>query len=132
MNGPLQLYSPAPARVGLTERQRDCFDIIERHIAQFRHAPTTREIAKAMNLKSGGRVHYLLAALQERGWIVFLPRRARSITIVPDTSASGYVLPPAIDARLRAHCAATDENPADVLADAVTLFFDEAEGSVAA
>jgi SOS-response transcriptional repressor LexA len=129
--GPLQILPPSPSRLGLTGRQRDCFLIIENHIASFGHAPTTREIAKMMSLKSGGRVHHLLVALQERGWITFLPGRARSIAIVPQ-EVPAYRLPPEIDARLRAHCAATAEDPSDVLADAVALFFDEAEGSVAA
>lgn len=122
-----------PARINLTGRQRDCLNAIERHIALFGHSPTSRELAKFMGQKHHGSVYSLLVALQERGWITFIPRKKRSITIVPPPQPSpGYVLPAAIDAKLRAHCTATGEEPADVLADAVTLFFDEAEGCVAA
>jgi SOS-response transcriptional repressor LexA len=121
-----------PARINLTGRQRDCFNAIERHIALFGHSPTSRELAKVMGLKYHASVHNILVALQERGWISFIPRKNRSITIVPSPAEPGYVLPAALDAKLRAHCAATGEDPADVVADAVTLFFDEAEGSVAA
>ncbi len=132
MSLPQQVYPPAPFRVGLTARQRDCFDIIESHIATFKHPPSMQEIADMMNFKSKGRVVELLRALEERGWIRITRRRARAIAIIPDVVLGGYLLPPAVDAKLRTHCAATGENPADVLADAVTLFFDEAEGSVAA
>jgi SOS-response transcriptional repressor LexA len=122
-----------PARVGLTGRQRDCFKAIERHIALCGHSPTSRELAKVMGLKNHSAAYNLLVALQERGWIRFLPRKTRSITIVRDDPApAGYVLPAELDAKLRAHCAAVDDDPADVVADAVAMFFDDAEGSVAA
>jgi SOS-response transcriptional repressor LexA len=121
-----------PARIGLTAAQRTCFNAIERHIALFGLSPTSRELAKVMGLKSHASVYNVLVALRERGWITFLPRKNRSITIVPDAASAGYVLPAELDAMLRTHCAATGENPADVVADAVALFFDEAEGSVAA
>jgi SOS-response transcriptional repressor LexA len=122
----------AITRFNLTERQAECFRTVERLIAAGQ-SPTSREIAKAMGISSPGRVHVLLVALQERGWITFIPKKQRSITIVPGfPAADALTLPADIEERLRTHCAATGENPSDVLADAVTLFFDDAEGSVAA
>lgn len=124
----------ATSRLGLTVRQRDCFEFIERFIAEQKHPPSRREIAKGLGIKSGGRINCLLEGLKERGWITYQPWRARSIVIVPETPPTGYVLPPELDAKLRRHCALNNEAPADVLADAVTLFLDEiaAAGSAAA
>jgi SOS-response transcriptional repressor LexA len=133
MNALASAVAPiAPARVGLTDRQLDCFTAIQAHIANCRQSPTTRELAKAMGLSSPGRIHFLLVALQERGWITFLPRRARSIAIVPDGAAAAYTLPPNVERALQAHCALFNESPAAVVADAVVLMLDEAEGKVAA
>jgi SOS-response transcriptional repressor LexA len=126
VNGPAQVYPPSPVRAGLTGRQRDCFEAIVLHIAVFRQPPTIRELAKAMGLVSKGRIHNLLVGLQERGWITFIPKRARTIAIV--TEAPSYKLPPDVEAALLKHCCATGENPADVLADAVTMLLDDVEG----
>lgn len=120
-------------RMSLTARQRDCFEVIQHHIENLGQAPSRRELARLLGLRSPGHVILLLTALQERGWITMLPNRARSITIVPeDAACPGHVLPPLVEAKLRAHCAASGEKPDDVVADAVALFFDEAEGRVAA
>ncbi|MET4199100.1 hypothetical protein [Bradyrhizobium sp. LA6.12] len=126
--------TPAPIRIGLTARQRECLELIERHQFTFKQTPTRRELAKMLGLKSPGRVVELLRGLQERGWITFLPRRARSITLLaePTPRTGGYELPLALDAALRRYCAGTGEKPEDVVADAVALLLDEAEGQVAA
>lgn len=131
MNALAQIPEPAPVRAGLTPRQRDCFEAIMAHIALHRCSPSYRELRIAMGLKTSGRINELLSALQERGWIAFQPRKQRSIAVLPGT-APAYTLPPNIEAALRNHCQLTGDNPADVVADAVVLFFDEAEGSVAA
>lgn len=133
MNAVASVTEFVPARVGLTDRQRACFTAIQSHIAVHRHSPTSRELAKAMGLSSPGRIHVLLVALRERGWITFLPGRARSVAIVPDgLLAATYTLPPKLEAALQDHCRATGDDPAAVVADAVVLMLDEAEGSVAA
>lgn len=126
--------TPAPIRIGLTARQRECLELIERHQAMFKQTPSRRELANMLGLKSPGRVVELLRGLQERGWITFLPRRARSITLLsePTPRTGGYELPLALDAALRRYCTGTGEKPEDVVADAVALLLDEAEGQVAA
>ena len=118
----------APARFSLTRRQRDCFEAIERHIDLCKQSPTSRELAKAMGISCHSQVHHILKALQERGWINFISRLPRSITIVTPS----YSLPPALDAQIRAYAAENGDDPADVVADAVALFFDKDEESVAA
>ena len=86
------------------------------------------------DFKSTGRVTEVLRALQERGWITFIPGRARSITVLEKASprTGGYDLGLALDAKLRRYCTDSGEKPEDVVADAVALFLDQAEGQVAA
>jgi SOS-response transcriptional repressor LexA len=122
----------APARAGLTDRMQQCFNEIERHISRNRCAPTYTQLGNALGLKSKSGVYRLLHELRERGWITFMNRKPQSIAVVRDLSTASYTLPPAVEAKLRAHCLAVNEDPAAVVADAVALFFDEAEGSVAA
>ncbi|MBW7968152.1 hypothetical protein [Bradyrhizobium sp. BR 10289] len=126
--------STAPIRIGLTTAQREILEGIERHIAQHNQPPSYREIAKMFGFKSTGRVTEVLRALQERGWVTFIPGRARSITVLEKASprTGGYQLPLALDAALRRYCTSTGETPQDVVADAVALFLDEADGQVAA
>lgn len=84
--------------------------------------------------KSTGRVTEVLRGLQERGWITFIPGRAHSITVLDKANprTGGYTLPLALDAQLRRYCTDTREDPEDVVADAVALLLDQAEGDVAA
>ncbi|MET4206887.1 hypothetical protein [Bradyrhizobium sp. LA2.1] len=121
-------------RIGLTTTQREFLEGIERHIEQHRQPPSYREIAKMFGFKSTGRVTEVLRGLQERGWITFLPGRARSITVLDKASprTGGYELPLALDAQLRRYCTDMGEKPDDVVADAVALLLDAAEGQVAA
>ncbi len=124
------MNAPAPVRMGLTPRQRDCFEAIRGYIERHGQSPSYDDLVAALNVSSRGNIVRLVYALRDRGWISFLTCTRRSIAIVQDPPA--YALPPQVEAKLLAHCCATGENPNDVLADAVTLFFDEAEGSVAA
>lgn len=116
----------------LTRSQRECFEVIERFLAERDEAPSVRELQRALGLQSPGHVTDMLKSLKERGWITYLPHKARSIVIVPKGAVPGYVLPADLDARLRDHALANGDRPADALSDIVALFFDEHEGSVAA
>jgi SOS-response transcriptional repressor LexA len=119
-------------RLGLTARQRKCFDAIEAYMAQHRKAPTYREIAAIMGTKALGNVVPLVAQLRDRGWINYRERCTRSIVILEDGGAPSYVLPASVEAVLRRHCAASGDHPSAVVADAVALFLDEAERDHAA
>ncbi|MDD1534591.1 MULTISPECIES: LexA family protein [unclassified Bradyrhizobium] len=126
--------SNAPIRIGLTKCQREMLEGIEAYIAQHNQPPSYREIANMFGFKSTGRVTEVLRALQERGWITFIPGRARSITVMEKVSprTGGYDLGLALDAKLRRFCADTNQRPEDVVADAVALLLDQEEGQVAA
>jgi SOS-response transcriptional repressor LexA len=121
------------ARYSLTKSQRECFEVIEQLIAEKGEGPSVRELQAALGLKSPGHVTEMLASLKERGWITYLPHKARSIVVVPQGGAPlGYQLPADLDARLRDHALSHGDAPDHALADIVALFFDELEGGVAA
>lgn len=116
-------------RAGLTPEQRRCFLAIESHIAAHGNAPSYDELRIALGLASKGGVARLVEALQARGWITYQERIPHSIAIVPGAviAPPGYVLPPKIEAALRAFCSTHGEDPAAIVADAVALFMDEAD-----
>jgi SOS-response transcriptional repressor LexA len=124
----------APIRLGISERMQECFTAIQTHILRHGSAPSYLQLKNALGLKSKSGVYRLVCELQERGWITFKARRPQSIAIVPhQPNAFGHILPPAVEAALRAYCVKHNEgDPSAIVADAVALFLDEAEGSVAA
>jgi repressor LexA len=67
---------PAP----LTERQREVLDFIVAN--RVFYAPTVREIAAALSIKSPNGVACHLEALQRKGYIVRAKGRARAIEVV--------------------------------------------------
>jgi SOS-response transcriptional repressor LexA len=115
-------------KLGLTPRQRDCFDVIKAYIGQHGQAPSYSEIAAGMGTKSKGRVGVLLAALEQRGWIKTDPHLSRSITVCAEHEGLPlYDLPAKVEAALKAYCDRTGEARRSVVADAVALFLDERE-----
>lgn len=69
--------------MGLTPKQRELYDFIARYLRERATAPSFAEMQKAMNSASQSRIHTLLNALQERGYIRRIPRKARAIELVP-------------------------------------------------
>lgn len=70
-------------RMGLTQRQSDCLTAIKGFAAAGR-SPSLHEIAVKMGLnpKSKSAVYVHLVGLKERGYIDWLPNKARSIFLV--------------------------------------------------
>ncbi len=66
----------------LTARQSDALAFIAAFQAERGFGPSYREIAKGIGLESVGRVHRLVACLEERGAIRRLANRARSIEVI--------------------------------------------------
>lgn len=118
--------SVAAQRVGLTHRQHQCFMAADAYIREHKCSPSMEDLRVALNLSSRGYVVRLVAALQERGYVTVMPNKGRSLAIVRDEPQ--YELPPAIEDALRAHCKATGDDPADVVADAVSLHLDALAG----
>ena len=106
---------------GLMPRQRETLEFIVAYQAERGLSPSFSEIAKAVGVGKS-RIHYLILGLWRRGYVDFKPGRWRSIIVLEQPT---FTLPPDTLAKLYAFCQATKENPADVVADAVTLHLDE-------
>lgn len=68
--------------MGLTKRQREVLDYIERHIREEGLPPTIREIGARFALSSTGSVRDHLRALSEKKYIECIPRAARGIRLL--------------------------------------------------
>ncbi|HBH27069.1 MAG TPA: repressor LexA [Rhodospirillaceae bacterium] len=66
----------------LTAKQKDLLLFLHRWTTAQGTAPSFEEMAQALGLKSKSGVHRLISALEERGYIVRLPHRARAIEVV--------------------------------------------------
>lgn len=87
---------------GLTPAQRDLLQFISSYIAKHDIAPTVDEMRHQFGYASKSTIGYLLNGLQERGWIIRIPHKERSIEIVGRPQSSG--LRSDIAAALAAHC----------------------------
>lgn len=69
----------------LTPRQAECFTAIEAHVAKTGEAPTVRELADALGLKSPNPAYQLMLALLEKEYITWTEGVARSLEILKPT-----------------------------------------------
>jgi len=76
------------ARFGLTVLQRLTLEFIRSRIAECGVSPSYREIRDGIGVKSSSDVARVIAALVDRGHIVKMYGRARSITLVEPAHAS--------------------------------------------
>lgn len=72
----------------MTTRQLELLDFIKAYIAEHRTPPSYEEMMNAMGLKSKSGIHRIVKALVERGEIVQLRGRARSIEIATGKTKS--------------------------------------------
>lgn len=70
-----------PNPYGLTRAQRDCLLVIQ-ELSGDGVPPSLDEIAHELCLCNRGRAHALLTGLRDRGFLTWLPHRARSIAVV--------------------------------------------------
>jgi SOS-response transcriptional repressor LexA len=73
--------------IGLTRRQRDLYAFIKAKMTSTGEAPTYKEMAHAIGVKSKARIHVLLNDLQERGVIRRIPFRKQAIELLPQGEA---------------------------------------------
>jgi SOS-response transcriptional repressor LexA len=66
-------------KLGLTAKQRECFDYIEAYWAETGISPSFEEIMDHMELNSKSGVSRLVTALVERGYLLSAYGRARSL-----------------------------------------------------
>ena len=65
----------------LTDRQKDVFNVIKDYINDNGFSPSYRELAKLSGLKSSSTVLGHLRQLKKKGYINFIPRSPRTLTI---------------------------------------------------
>lgn len=110
--------------MGLTQRQGDVLAFVRAYVASKGRPPALREIAAGIGIRSIGRIHELLCALETRGHIKTLAGKTRSLVLI-SRSPDSFVLPPNVQAELDRFCTTTGEQQAAVVADAVMLHLDE-------
>ena len=66
----------------LTEKEQQAYDYIAKTIREEGFAPSVRDIAVALNIKSTSTVHAYLARLEEKGWIRRDSGKSRSLRAV--------------------------------------------------
>lgn len=66
----------------ITKKQSIALDYITEYLATNPYAPSLKEIADALNLKSASTAKYLTDQLADKGYITYLPGQHRSIAVV--------------------------------------------------
>ncbi len=70
------------SRRGLTGRQQQILDYLVREVQQKGYAPSVREIAKALGLRSPSTIHQHLTALEQKGCIRRHGERMRALEVM--------------------------------------------------
>jgi SOS-response transcriptional repressor LexA len=73
-------------RVGLTANQKKLFAFVEAQLLAGMPAPSFEEMREFMGLRSKSGIARMIEALVERGWLVTIPNRARSLALPPSAS----------------------------------------------
>lgn len=68
----------------MTPRQSEVLKVIQVHWEETGFAPTLREICKRVGLKSYGRVHAIVTALEDRGYVTTKHNLPRSVCLTAD------------------------------------------------
>jgi repressor LexA len=76
---------------GLTARQREVLEIIEKHMRDHGYPPSVREIGEAVGLTSPSTVHAHLNALQKRGYLRRDPTKPRAIEVRWDPTSDAVM-----------------------------------------
>ncbi|HLM29734.1 MAG TPA: transcriptional repressor LexA [Acidimicrobiales bacterium] len=79
------------AEAGLTPRQREVLEIIEKHMVDRGYPPSVREIGDAVGLTSPSTVHAHLNALQRRGYLRRDPTKPRAIEVRWDPNSDAAI-----------------------------------------
>lgn len=104
---------------GLTPPMQRCLDFIRDYILEKGRPPSFAEIGQALGVTSRGYIHRLICALEERGALVRLPGRSRSIRLLPASPALSVTLPENLMAAVQAVANKTKVTPEQVVIEAV-------------
>jgi repressor LexA len=75
-------HSPEKAMESLTPAQKELYDWLVEYIKSTQHAPSIRQMMKAMNLRSPAPVQSRLERLRNKGYIDWIDGKARTIKIL--------------------------------------------------
>lgn len=81
---------------GITKRQQELFKIIANFKARFGYAPTLKEMATRLGVKSDQAVLELLGRLERHGALRRTPGISRSVVLLQDAS-SGELMRPSLN-----------------------------------
>lgn len=70
--------------MALTAKLAQTYQFIKRYYVQQGYAPTCKEIAQGIGIRSRGVVHRYLKALQAQGYLELLPKQKRNIQLKAD------------------------------------------------
>lgn len=71
-------------RPGLSRKQRRVLELVEAHFASDNCAPTLRQLADALGLRSIATVHEHLTALESKGYVSRVPAKSHTaLTLIP-------------------------------------------------
>ena len=77
---------------GLSRRQNDVFQYINRYIGEHGYSPCVRDICTALNLKSTSTAHAHLTKLERKGYISRDPAKPRTIMIIDGSTAKERIV----------------------------------------
>jgi SOS-response transcriptional repressor LexA len=90
-----------PMTAGLTPVQAKTLEFVRRCLTERMSPPTYDEIATHLQIKSRGNVAKTIERLVERGALVRLPRKARSLSLPLTTAApTAFLIDPLLEVRL--------------------------------
>jgi repressor LexA len=78
---------------GLTKRQREIIDFIDRYLAEKKHSPSYRDIQRHFNFSSIGSVYNHVQALKKRGILPTDTQRPRSIVLKEEDKTGRIEVP---------------------------------------
>jgi len=107
----------------LTQRQLDLLTYISGHVGAKRFAPTTRDMAAAIGLRSTSGVTRLLDGLEERGFIRRLRGRARAVEVIRSLDMT-VVIPADLAIELRNYADFSGTNPDVVVREALAAYLE--------
>lgn len=95
--------------MGLTVRQAEVVAFVQDRIGRNGIAPSYEEIAAKLGVRSRGNVNRLVNELVERGALVRLPGKAKSLAL-PESIGAAWVLKPLPELRRAIEAYATKHN----------------------
>lgn len=85
--------------MGMTEVQAGCFKYVRDRIAADGVAPSYREIANHLGLRSLGRVSKIIDELEKRGAVRRIEGKARALEVTEPGIGTGFVVNPVPEVR---------------------------------